>query len=142
MRCASAPARPRRRFIPVSDQYVGNKFFTIENGVRKATPLLLVLAVVEISDVVFAVDSIPAVRRGLCTRSPGFGLGSSFALQCCSVVQSDSCMGLVISTLTLTRARTTSVLPGNAVLLPGAGSAPTGRARRPLHAVLLVAASG
>ncbi|KAK9838172.1 hypothetical protein WJX81_006466 [Elliptochloris bilobata] len=50
-----------RRFIPVSDQYDGNRFFTLENGVRKATPLLLVLAVVEISDVVFAVDSIPAV---------------------------------------------------------------------------------
>ncbi len=79
MRCASAPARPRRRFIPVSDQYVGNKFFRIENGVRKATPLLLVLAVVEISDVVFAVDSIPAVRRGLCTRSLGSSLGLSLA---------------------------------------------------------------
>lgn len=52
-----------RRFIPVSDQYEGNRFFTIENGARKATPLLLVLAVVEISDVVFAVDSIPAVRH-------------------------------------------------------------------------------
>ena len=54
---------PGRRFIPVSDQYEGNRFFTIKSGVRKATPLLLVLAVVEISDVVFAVDSIPAVRH-------------------------------------------------------------------------------
>lgn len=45
----------------MSDQYDGNKFFTLEDGIRKATPLLLVLAVVEISDVVFAVDSIPAV---------------------------------------------------------------------------------
>jgi hypothetical protein len=62
MRRASAPARTRRRFIPVSDQYNGNRFFTVEDGARKATPLLLVLAVVEISDVVFAVDSIPAVR--------------------------------------------------------------------------------
>jgi len=137
MRCASAPARARRRFIPVSDQYDGNKFFTIENGVRKATPLLLVLAVVEISDVVFAVDSIPAVRRGLCTRSPGFGLGSSFALQCCSVVQSDSCMGLVISTLTLTRARSRAVLPGSVVLPAGSAAQPARRVRRPLQAVLL-----
>ena len=34
----------------------------MENGRKVATPLLLVLAVVELSDVVFAVDSIPAVR--------------------------------------------------------------------------------
>jgi TerC family integral membrane protein len=50
-----------RRFIRVSDYYDGNKFFTKENGVTMATPLLLVLAVVELSDVIFAVDSIPAV---------------------------------------------------------------------------------
>ena len=59
---AARDVRTCRRFIPVSDQYEGNRFFTLEDGVRKATPLLLVLAVVEISDVVFAVDSIPAVR--------------------------------------------------------------------------------
>ncbi|CAD7701895.1 unnamed protein product [Ostreobium quekettii] len=45
----------------VSDEYDGDNFFTVEDGVRVATPLLLALAVVEISDVVFAVDSIPAV---------------------------------------------------------------------------------
>lgn len=50
-----------RRLIPVSDSYKGDSFFTIENGKKVATPLLLVLAVVELSDVVFAVDSIPAV---------------------------------------------------------------------------------
>lgn len=50
-----------RRLIPVSDSYKGDSFFTIENGKKIATPLLLVLAVVELSDVVFAVDSIPAV---------------------------------------------------------------------------------
>lgn len=50
-----------RRFIPVSTEYDGDKFFTVENGVRTATPLLLALAVVELSDVVFAVDSVPAV---------------------------------------------------------------------------------
>lgn len=44
-----------------SDTYDGDKFFTVQNGVRVATPLLLVLLVVELSDVVFAVDSIPAV---------------------------------------------------------------------------------
>lgn len=47
--------------IPVSDTYKGDSFFTVENGKKVATPLLLVLAVVELSDVVFAVDSIPAV---------------------------------------------------------------------------------
>eukprot|EP00191_Tetraselmis_sp_GSL018_P004971 CAMPEP_0177609036 /NCGR_PEP_ID=MMETSP0419_2-20121207/18836_1 /TAXON_ID=582737 /ORGANISM="Tetraselmis sp., Strain GSL018" /LENGTH=399 /DNA_ID=CAMNT_0019103857 /DNA_START=382 /DNA_END=1582 /DNA_ORIENTATION=- len=50
-----------RRLIKVSDEYDGNKFFTVKDGVRTATPLLLVLAIVELSDVVFAVDSIPAV---------------------------------------------------------------------------------
>jgi predicted tellurium resistance membrane protein TerC len=44
-----------------SDSYDGDKFFTEKGGVRMATPLLLVLLVVELSDVVFAVDSIPAV---------------------------------------------------------------------------------
>ncbi|PRW61230.1 Inner membrane alx [Chlorella sorokiniana] len=44
-----------------TDSYDGDKFFTVQNGVRVATPLLLVLLVVELSDVVFAVDSIPAV---------------------------------------------------------------------------------
>lgn len=50
-----------RRLIPVSESYKGDSFFTVENGKKIATPLLLVLAVVELSDVVFAVDSIPAV---------------------------------------------------------------------------------
>lgn len=45
----------------MSTEYDGDKFFTVENGVRTATPLLLALAVVELSDVVFAVDSVPAV---------------------------------------------------------------------------------
>jgi predicted tellurium resistance membrane protein TerC len=50
-----------RKFITVGADYDGDKFFTLQNGQRVATPLLLVLAVVELSDVVFAVDSIPAV---------------------------------------------------------------------------------
>ena len=50
----------------VTEEYDGNKFFTVmEGNLKKATPLLLVLAVIEISDVVFAVDSIPAVRSPL-----------------------------------------------------------------------------
>ena len=51
-----------RKFIHVAEDYDGDKFFTtLQNGAKVATPLLLVLAVVEISDLIFAVDSIPAV---------------------------------------------------------------------------------
>jgi len=49
------------RFIRVHDHYDGDRFFTMHNGVRLATPLFLVLVCVELSDVVFALDSIPAV---------------------------------------------------------------------------------
>ena len=49
------------RHMRVSEQLNREKFFTIENGQRMATPLLLTLLVIELSDVVFAVDSIPAV---------------------------------------------------------------------------------
>ncbi|MBL0230591.1 MAG: TerC family protein [Moraxellaceae bacterium] len=47
--------------IPLSKDYDGEKFFTLENGKRVATPLFLVLVFVELSDVIFAVDSIPAI---------------------------------------------------------------------------------
>ncbi|XP_068317955.1 thylakoid membrane protein TERC, chloroplastic-like isoform X3 [Pyrus communis] len=50
-----------QRFIPVTSNYDGNQFFTFQDGVRKATPLLLTVAVIELSDIAFAVDSIPAV---------------------------------------------------------------------------------
>jgi tellurite resistance protein TerC len=45
----------------VSDDYDGQRFFTRRNGVLMATPLLAVLVVIEITDVIFAVDSIPAI---------------------------------------------------------------------------------
>ena len=51
-----------RRAMPCTDDYDGHRFFTrLPSGARVATPLLLVLLVVEATDVVFAVDSIPAV---------------------------------------------------------------------------------
>lgn len=50
-----------KRHIRVSHELDGEKFFTVENGRRIATPLLLVLIMIELSDVVFAVDSIPAI---------------------------------------------------------------------------------
>jgi len=53
--------RAIKYFIPTTNAFNGNKFFIIENGVRKATPLFLALAVIEITDLIFAVDSIPAV---------------------------------------------------------------------------------
>jgi tellurite resistance protein TerC len=53
--------RTARRFLRVSNQYHGQKFFARENGVSVATPLFLVLLLVEFTDLVFAVDSIPAI---------------------------------------------------------------------------------
>ncbi|HEU0131668.1 MAG TPA: TerC/Alx family metal homeostasis membrane protein [Mycobacteriales bacterium] len=50
-----------RRFVPMADDYDGDKMFTVRDGRRIATPLIAVLAVIEVTDLVFAVDSIPAV---------------------------------------------------------------------------------
>ena len=50
-----------KRFMPVSEQYDGQKFFTRKNGILMATPLFLVLLMVETTDLIFAVDSIPAI---------------------------------------------------------------------------------
>ena len=50
-----------RRLYPVTTQYDGQRFFTRLDGRRAATPLLLALVMVEFTDLVFAVDSIPAI---------------------------------------------------------------------------------
>ncbi len=50
-----------KRFMPVTPDYRGEKFFVEENGVRMATPLFIVLLLVEFTDLIFAVDSIPAI---------------------------------------------------------------------------------
>ncbi|MCH8304076.1 MAG: TerC family protein [Candidatus Marinimicrobia bacterium] len=50
-----------KRFIPISDDYDGDKFVTTVNGKKSFTPLLVVLLVVEVTDLMFAVDSIPAI---------------------------------------------------------------------------------
>jgi tellurite resistance protein TerC len=50
-----------RRIMPVTQRYHGDHFFVVEAGRRMATPLLVVLLVIESSDVIFAIDSIPAV---------------------------------------------------------------------------------
>ena len=49
------------RFVPSTDQLDGQKMIAKVNGRRLATPLLAVLVVIEVSDVIFAVDSVPAV---------------------------------------------------------------------------------
>ncbi|KDP29050.1 hypothetical protein JCGZ_16439 [Jatropha curcas] len=50
-----------QRYIPITSSYDGNRFLTNQDGVWRATPLLLTVAVIELSDIAFAVDSIPAV---------------------------------------------------------------------------------
>lgn len=50
-----------RRWIPMTDSFHGNSFFVKIDNVWKATPLFLVLLLIEGSDLIFAVDSIPAV---------------------------------------------------------------------------------
>lgn len=49
------------RYLPMTDDYREGKFFTREKGRSLATPLILVLIVIETTDIVFAVDSIPAI---------------------------------------------------------------------------------
>jgi tellurite resistance protein TerC len=50
-----------QRIVPAVSDYRGSRFTVVEGGKRYATPLLLVLVTIEATDVVFAVDSIPAV---------------------------------------------------------------------------------
>lgn len=49
------------KFFKVAPDFDGDKFFTVQNGVKMVTPLFVALAVIEITDLVFAVDSIPAI---------------------------------------------------------------------------------
>ncbi len=50
-----------RRVLPVSRQYDGERFWTVQDGRRIATPLLMVIGLIGFTDMVFAVDSIPAI---------------------------------------------------------------------------------
>jgi tellurite resistance protein TerC len=50
-----------RRFVPVTADFHGQRLFTKEDGRRLATPLFVVLVLIEATDVVFAVDSVPAI---------------------------------------------------------------------------------
>jgi len=53
--------RTLRRIIPSTPRIEGHRFTLVENGRRVATPLLLALVLIELSDVVFALDSVPAI---------------------------------------------------------------------------------
>jgi tellurite resistance protein TerC len=57
-----------RRFVPVCDKNVGHRFFVVIDGVRHATPLFIALLFLEMTDIVFAVDSVPAIFA--LTREP------------------------------------------------------------------------
>ncbi|OEJ35122.1 TerC family protein [Streptomyces subrutilus] len=72
----SIAVRLLRKIMPVRDEYVGTKFFVKEAGRRVATPLLAVVAAIEAADLVFAVDSVPAV---LAVSSDAFIVYSSNA---------------------------------------------------------------
>ena len=50
-----------RKLIPVSKDYDGENFWTLENGKKVATPLFMVICLIALTDVIFAVDSIPAI---------------------------------------------------------------------------------
>jgi tellurite resistance protein TerC len=50
-----------RKWMPISQHYDGERFWTRENGVKIATPLLMVICMIALTDVIFAVDSIPAI---------------------------------------------------------------------------------
>ncbi|WP_104118405.1 TerC family protein [Arthrobacter sp. B1805] len=56
-----AMVRLAKRFLPASDRYDGDKLFTVENGKRVLTPMLLVMIAIAGTDILFALDSIPAI---------------------------------------------------------------------------------
>jgi tellurite resistance protein TerC len=73
------PERIIRKFIPVSDSYAGNALTIVEKGKRIATPMFIVIAVIAFMDVMFALDSIPAIFA--VTREPFLVLAANvFAL--------------------------------------------------------------
>lgn len=57
----SAGSRLVHKFFKVSKNFDGDKFFTVQDGVKMATPMLVVIAVIEFTDLIFAVDSVPAI---------------------------------------------------------------------------------
>jgi tellurite resistance protein TerC len=64
-----------RRVVTISPDFDGHRFFTRVNGARAATPLLAALIVIEATDVIFAVDSVPAILA--VSREPFLVLSSN-----------------------------------------------------------------
>ncbi|CAN5497789.1 TerC family protein [soil metagenome] len=58
---ANPVVRLFRKLVPVTEKFEGDKFFIRRAGALMATPLLLVLVIIETTDLIFAVDSIPAI---------------------------------------------------------------------------------
>lgn len=50
-----------KKFLKTTDEFDGEKFFTVKNGVKYATPLFIAILMIELTDLVFAIDSIPAI---------------------------------------------------------------------------------
>ncbi|MFG2001091.1 TerC family protein [Spirillospora sp. NPDC048911] len=71
--------RMAKRFIPTTDEYEGNKIVTRRNGRRMVTPLLIVMIAIGSTDVLFALDSIPAIF-GLTTEPYLVFTANAFAL--------------------------------------------------------------
>ena len=57
----SFTVRMAKKFLPASQHYDGDKLFTVENGKRVLTPMLLVMVAIGATDILFALDSIPAI---------------------------------------------------------------------------------
>ncbi len=72
----SGTVRFLRRHLPVSDRFHGSRFFAVVNGRRMATLLFVVLVVIETTDLLFALDSLPAVIA--VTRSTLVAIASNF----------------------------------------------------------------
>ncbi|RTZ17356.1 TerC/Alx family metal homeostasis membrane protein [Vibrio aquaticus] len=73
------PERIIRKFVPVSESYAGNALTVVEQGKRTVTPMFIVIAVIAFMDVMFALDSIPAIFA--VTREPFLVLAANvFAL--------------------------------------------------------------
>ena len=95
-----------RKLVSATDEYDGDKFFTKVDGVRRATPMLVVLICIELSDVLFAVDSIPAVvgitqvrSRTQCTAHNTLCYAAVTAAPLCIVMPTGSVHRLLVEYL-------------------------------------------
>jgi len=126
-----------RRIIPMASDFHGQHFFTVENGRRLATPLFLVLILVEFTDLIFAVDSIPAVFA--VTRDP-FLVYSSNAFAVLGLRTLYFLLGGIINKFRHLKYGLSAVLilVGTKMLLADVVTIPTGVSLGTIAAVLLI----